>query len=175
MKTRIFLIAVTAVFAVIITAYCTVVFYFYPLRHKPIVRSAAMEFEIDPILIASIIRAESNFKHLATSPKGAKGLMQIMPATAKFIVQKNGLDDWHYNLYDPEDNIRIGTMYLQYLFSRFYVTRTVIMAYNAGEGNVATWIENGGGVAIETTPYPETNAYVDRVLNGMKFYKYRGL
>ncbi|HUM01377.1 MAG TPA: lytic transglycosylase domain-containing protein [Thermoanaerobaculia bacterium] len=110
---------------------------------------AAREFRIDPALIAAVIKAESNFVPSAISPKGARGLMQLMPATARRMGV--GRD------FDPRENIRGGTAYLAELAARFGETSVelILAAYNAGERAV----EDFGGVP----PYRETQAYVKKV------------
>ncbi|MCL2586889.1 MAG: lytic transglycosylase domain-containing protein [Firmicutes bacterium] len=140
----------------------------YPLKHQDAIKSASTEFDIEPDLIASIIRAESGFRHNVISSKGAVGLMQLMPSTARWIAQSNDID-----LTDPETNIRLGTKYLRYLFDRFGDLRTVLIAYNAGEGKVAGWLKEKGLTTLETSPYPATNAYVERVLGSRWIYRLR--
>jgi len=106
---------------------------------------------IDPRLIVAIIRRESTFNPIVTSPKGAHGLMQIMPDTAKFIANnKNfkvrfGTIDPN-NMYDPETNIKAGTWYLRYLTDKYglYGLEIVLAAYNDGPGDVDRRIKNYG-------------------------------
>ena len=110
---------------------------------------AARLHRIDPALIAAVIRAESNFVPSAISRKGARGLMQLMPATARRLgVQFD---------FDPRENIRGGTAYLAELAGRFGETSVelILAAYNAGEQAV----ESYGGIP----PYRETQAYVKKV------------
>ena len=110
---------------------------------------AAKKYRIDPALIAAVIRAESNFAPGAISRKGARGLMQLMPATARRMGVRRD--------FDPRENIRGGTAYLAELANRFGDTAVdlILAAYNAGERAV----EEFGGVP----PYRETRAYVNRV------------
>jgi len=116
--------------------------------YDDIIREIASKFRIDVPLIHSIIRAESNYNSSAVSPKGAIGLMQLMPATAKQYGVKN--------LYDPQENIEGGVKYLNDLI-RAYRGKTdlVLAAYNAGPEAV----EKYGGIP----PYPETRNYIQRV------------
>ena len=110
---------------------------------------AAKSYRIDPALIAAVIRAESNFVPSAVSRKGARGLMQLMPATARRLgVARH---------FDPKENILGGTAYLAELAERYGDTAVelILAAYNAGERAV----EEYGGVP----PYRETLAYVRRV------------
>jgi Transglycosylase SLT domain len=111
---------------------------------------AAREHRVDPALIAAVIKVESNGYAHAVSRKGARGLMQLMPATARRLGVKSP--------FDPRDNIRGGVAYLAELAERFGETNAdlILAAYNAGESAV----EEYGGVP----PYRETRDYVKRVL-----------
>jgi len=110
---------------------------------------AAKKHRVDPALIAAIIKTESNFDPSAVSRKGARGLMQLMPATARRLGVSHA--------FDPRENIRGGTAYLAELADRFGDTAVelILAAYNAGERAV----EEFGGIP----PYRETRAYVKRV------------
>lgn len=167
---RYYVLTFAIIFSVIVIAHSTVSFFAFPIKYKSTIQSVALEYDLAPEFICAVIKAESNFKPTAVSQKGAIGLMQVLPSTADFIVRKENLPTT-YDLGNPTDNIRIGACYLRYLFDRFNDERTVLSAYNAGEGNVAKWL--GERRTIEKTPFPETNAYVDRVLNAKKFYKNR--
>jgi hypothetical protein len=121
-----------------------------PSPYSSQILAAAKEHRVDPALIAAVIRAESNGVSTAISRKGARGLMQLMPATARRLgVQRP---------FDPKENIRGGTAYLAELASRYGDTRAdlVLAAYNAGERAV----EEYKGVP----PYRETREYVRKVL-----------
>jgi soluble lytic murein transglycosylase-like protein len=114
---------------------------------KSYVEEAAQKYDVNPALIDSVIQVESNYNPLAISPKGAEGLMQLMPATARrFGVQ---------NTFDPRDNIHGGVKYLKFLQETFKDDRLAIAAYNAGEGAVAKY--------NNVPPYPETMNYVAQV------------
>jgi soluble lytic murein transglycosylase-like protein len=115
-----------------------------------IVSRAAGAHRIDPALIHAVIAAESGYSTTAMSPKGAQGLMQLMPATAR----DYGVTD----LFDPRQNVDAGAQHLRRLLDTFgQDTALALAAYNAGEGAVA---RHGGRVP----PYSETQAYVPRVL-----------
>jgi len=113
------------------------------------IRAAAREHNIDPSLIAAVIRAESGFDPRARSRKGARGLMQLMPATARRLGVRNA--------YDPRENIRGGARYLAELATRYGddAVELIAAAYNAGENAVAEY----GGIP----PYRETMGYVKKV------------
>ena len=115
---------------------------------QEIVQEASERYNVDPLLVRSVIRVESNFNPLAVSPKGAQGLMQLMPSTAN----RFGVDD----AFDAKKNIEGGVRYLRYLQDRFPGDlRLRLAAYNAGEGAVAKY--------KDVPPYPETMDYVERV------------
>lgn len=104
---------------------------------------------LDPALVHAVIKAESAYRPEAVSPKGAVGLMQVMPATGR----RFGVSD----LAQPESNLKAGTTYLRHLLDRFDDVPLALAAYNAGEGAVRRF-----GNAIP--PYPETRGYVQNVL-----------
>jgi soluble lytic murein transglycosylase-like protein len=114
---------------------------------RPLVEKAAREHELDPLLVDAVIRAESGYNPAAVSPKGAAGLMQLMPSTAR----RHGVRD----RFDPGENIRAGVRYLKALREAFGDDRLALAAYNAGEGAV---LKHGG-----VPPYPETIEYLRRV------------
>ncbi len=138
----------------------------YPLRFTGLVAGWARERSLDPALVAAVIRVESRFHPDAVSPRGAIGLMQITPLTGRWIAGKLGVTNFTPNdLYDPETNVRFGTWYLVYLLDRFGEMETALRAYNAGPGTVAGWGSDPGGV------YPETSAYVKRVIDALFIYR----
>ncbi len=112
--------------------------------------SAAQRHEVDPRLVQAVIRAESNFRPRARSRRGARGLMQLMPAT----LRQYSVD----NPYDPAANIDAGTRHLRGLLDRLAL-RDALAAYNAGLGAVLRY----GGVP----PFAETEAYVARILRDL--------
>lgn len=146
----------------------------YPLKYETEIISTAQKFGVAPALVASIINAESGFNENAKSSKGALGLMQIMPSTAKWLCELQGINFQEKNLLNPETNIALGTYYVQYLLQKFESVECAICAYNAGEGNVMLWLLNekyASNNKIISTPFPETNAYLDKVLNGFEVYQ----
>src|SRR5512132_609840 len=141
-----------------------------PLRHEDIIRQQAHDKGLDPALIAAVIYAESHFRDGQVSAAGAQGLMQLTPATARYIAHKSGgtqfvVDD----LGTPQVNIAYGAYYLRYLLRRYDGNVDVALAaYNAGEGNVDRWISDAKAheraLTVTAIPYSETRAYVQRVL-----------
>ena len=125
-----------------------------PQTINAFILAAATEHGVDPFLIKAIIKAESNFDPAAVSPKGAQGLMQLMPATAR--------DLQVVDPYDPQDNIAGGTKYLRSLLDNYgWDVELSLAAYNAGPGNVKKAIPN----------IPETREYVAKVLGNYQSYQ----
>jgi hypothetical protein len=125
-------------------------------KYDPVIWEAAQKHKVDYALVKAVIKAESNFDPLAISRAGAKGLMQLMPATAGDL----GVND----SFQPEDNIHGGVRYLRYLLDLFGGNlRLALAAYNAGENAVFRY--NG------IPPYKETRTYIQRVLRSLQNYR----
>jgi soluble lytic murein transglycosylase len=141
-----------------------------PLRHEDVIVQQAERFDIDPALIAAVIKQESNFRD-QTSSAGARGLMQITPETADTIETLSGGETFVYeDLADYELNIRYGTFYLNHLLDRFGGNEVAALAgYNGGPENAAAW--GGSELEFESIPFPETSAYVESVLELRKQYR----
>lgn len=149
----------------------------YPLRYKQEIETASYVNHIEPELLASLINEESSFDNLRESRAGAIGLMQLMPATAQWLASKMQVDFSVAKLYEPQYNINMGAYYLRYLLDRFGDEYTALCAYNAGEGQVKAWLlsktYSSGDKVLKTTPYKETNAYVEKVLKNKARYSTR--
>jgi len=141
-----------------------------PLRHEDVIRQQADEKGVDAALIAAVIYSESKFSD-ATSSAGARGLMQITPAAAKFIEKQSGGTTFKLSdLSDPELNIRYGTFLLRELLDRYEGDEAAALAaYNAGPGNADEW--GGSSLAVSDIPFPETRAYVEEVLQKQQEYR----
>src|SRR5580704_16964607 len=120
---------------------------------RTLVEEAAKNLDVSPALVDSMIQVESNYNPYAVSPKGAQGLMQLMPDTAR----RFGVT----NSFDAKQNIEGGVRYLKFLQDSFKDDRLAIAAYNAGERAVTKY--------GDVPPYPETKSYVERV--GAKYTK----
>jgi peptidoglycan lytic transglycosylase len=131
----------------------------HPLRYQEIVLGHARNYGLDPALLAAVIYQESKFHAEARSDRGAVGLMQLLPETAKGIAARTGGSEFRVSdLYDPEINVRYGSWYLRHLLDKYGSERLALAAYNAGQANVDRW--RARGVAIQ---FPETRDYVDHV------------
>jgi soluble lytic murein transglycosylase len=124
-----------------------------------------------------VIYAETKFD-ARPSPAGAQGLMQILPQTAEFLAHKSGATTFTVaDLGTPQVNIAYGSYYLRDLLDH-YNGKTVLAlaAYNGGEANVDRWVEDarrdGKRMTIQAIPFPETRAYVQRVLHAQREYRH---
>jgi soluble lytic murein transglycosylase len=147
-----------------------------PLTNAAIIRQQASEKHLDPTLIAAVIFAESKFNP-RTSAAGATGLMQLEPSTAKFIARRTGGTQFTTSdLATPQVNIAYGSYYLRYLLDRYGGdVALALAAYNGGETNVDSWLAHahsrGDALTIDAIPFPETRAYVRRVLDARQAYR----
>ncbi len=152
--------------------------YVYRTPYHEVVRIVSKDYGISESVIYAVMKSESSFRLTVVSPKGAVGLMQILPSTAEFIAKKLGEEYVEESLFDPVVNIKYGAWYLAYLFAKFSPD-AAIAAYNAGEGKVSSWLKNPkyslNGKTLNTIPYAETASYVRRVnKNISKYNKYHG-
>jgi soluble lytic murein transglycosylase-like protein len=118
-----------------------------PAHIQELVEKSARAHNVDPLLVQSVIQVESNYNHYAVSPKGAEGLMQLMPGTARMLGVSNS--------FDPAQNIEAGVKYLRYLQSVYQDDRLALAAYNAGPKAVDKY--------KGTPPFAETQDYVNQV------------
>ena len=131
--------------------------YNYPLKYKEDIIENASVFGENPAFVASIIRVESRFNPNAISRRGAMGLMQILPSTAEFIAEGLGVKNFFKGmLFEPSLNIKFGCYYLKFLRKKFSDEKTILSAYNAGEGVVRTWLKDeqysNNGSTLKTVP-----------------------
>jgi soluble lytic murein transglycosylase len=153
----------------------------YPIRYQENIQLAAKTAQVDPLLVASVIRVESKFHSEDVSHAGAIGLMQLMPETASWIATKMQKDNANLyaatirqsrNLAEPASNIMLGSWYIHYLTDQFNGNEiAAVAAYNAGPKRVGDWLStrewNGSLETINEIPVGETRHFVDRV-----FYNY---
>ena len=166
----------TALIAAAFTVICVIAGVIYLVREysTPEAFSAHVQkysfmYGVDANLVYAVIKAESNFEEDAVSAKGARGLMQIMPATEQFIAEKLGVTG--QDIFQPETNIRFGVWYLSYLLERFGTRELAAAAYNAGEGTLRRWIEEGFDGKPMHIPYFETRVYVNDVIKFFELYR----
>jgi len=125
-------------------------------EYEPMIKACAEKYGVNINLVKAVIHAESGYNPNAVSNKGASGLMQLMPGTAKSLNVNNS--------FNPKDNVEGGVKYLRFLLDTFRGDiQLALAAYNAGMGNVAKY----GGIP----PFPETRTYIDRVLAYMQSYQ----
>jgi len=147
-----------------------------PLEHADIIRQQASQKHLDPALVAAVIYAETKFDP-RTSPAGAEGLMQILPATAMFLAHRSGATSFTTaDLATPQVNIAYGTYYLRYLLDEYHGDETLALAaYNGGEANVDRWVAAahaaGEPFSLASIPFPETRGYVAKVETAERQYR----
>lgn len=147
-----------------------------PLQDAGVIREQAAAKDLDPALIAAVIYAESKFEP-RTSSAGALGLMQILPATAHYIARLSGGSSFTTgDLATPAINVAYGSYYLRYLLDHYDGDEMLaVAAYNAGLANVDEWVAGahakGHSLTVDAIPFPETQAYVQRVLEAQREYR----
>jgi peptidoglycan lytic transglycosylase len=147
-----------------------------PLADASVIREQAAAKHLDPALIAAVIYAETKFEP-RTSAAGALGLMQLEPETAAFIARRSGGTRFTTeDLATPRINVAYGSWYLRYLLQRYEGEELLaIAAYNAGLANVDAWVARaraaGRRLSVSAIPFPETRAYVERVLRAQREYR----
>jgi soluble lytic murein transglycosylase len=149
-----------------------------PLSYSDVIRQQAAEKHLDPALVAAVIYAETKFQP-RDSAAGAVGPMQIMPQTASFLARRSGATTFTTSdLNTPQVNIAYGSYYLRYLLDEYHGKLTLALAaYNGGESNVDRWLSaarsHGQAFEVSDIPFPETRAYVQRVLHAEQQYKHK--
>lgn len=150
----------------------------YPTPYRDYLQKASRSRAIDEAWVYGIIRQESRFMHYAKSSVGAGGLMQVMPATAKWIAKKLGLNTYHDGmLHDIDTNVNLGTYYMRYTLDTFNGQEVMATAaYNAGPSRARRWAASvplEGAIYAETIPFGETRNYVKKVLANAHMYAAR--
>ena len=158
------------IFVALVVLFAFVLFIFpcwsHPILYWDEVSAASTEFGVPAYFIYAVIKTESGFRRNAVSPKGAVGLMQILPSTYEEIKQELAIEG--NDLTEPRDNIRAGTYYLAKLYRKFGNWDIALAAYNAGIGAVSKWLEDDP--TLESIPYPETDRYVILVNRAYREY-----
>jgi soluble lytic murein transglycosylase len=139
-----------------------------------VIRAEAQRRGVDPAFAAALIRQESNFTPTATSPVGARGLMQVMPTVGRALA--GGSRAWDpAHLWVPEVNVPLGMRHLATSLGRYPHPAYALAAYNAGEGRLRRWRQRAGAedpeLFVERIPYEETRDYVRIILRNQAMYE----
>jgi soluble lytic murein transglycosylase len=149
----------------------------YPQPYWDTIKAESAKNNLDPYLVASLIRQESEFDPSVISYANAYGLMQLIPLVGKTMAREEGLAHFQtFQLLDPETNIRLGTRYLRQMLDRFGgVEEYALAAYNAGDNRVADWQSAGPyhGIDefVESIPFTQTREYVEAIRRNQETYK----
>ena len=149
----------------------------FPEPYWDTIKTESAKNNLDPYLVASLIRQESEFNPSVISYANAWGLMQLLPSVGKAMAREEGMTHFQtFQLLDPETNIRLGTRYLRQMLERFGgVQEYALAAYNAGDSRVADW-EAAGPYAgmdefVESIPFTQTREYVQAILRNEEIYR----
>lgn len=147
----------------------------FPAPHRDVMQNFTRQVDLDDAWVYGLIRQESRFVQVAKSSAGASGLMQLMPATARWVAKRLGLKDFHQGLVNELDtNLALGTYYLKHVYDRLDGSPVLATAaYNAGPGRARRWQDAQpmeGMVYIESIPFNETRDYVKKVLSNAAYY-----
>ena len=175
------IIAIALLFAILIdTAWMMADKMLHPRKYSEIVEKYSKEYNIPEDVIFATIKVESNFDPNAVSVAGARGLMQMMPSTFEWLTGDEHLGEYlsPSMLFDAEVNIRYGTYYLKYLYTKFdHNWNTVAAAYNGGEGNVTKWLadsrysDGAGNLIGFPKEFGETKNYVRKIAKERQNYQ----
>jgi len=152
--------------------------YFYSIKYSGLITKYSTEYSLDPYMVSSVIKTESNFDNGAKSQKDAFGLMQITTETGQWAAGLMKINNFNSDLlYDPEFNIKMGCWYLSNLKTEFNGNMDLVLAaYNGGRGNVQKWLNNSknssNGLTLDYIPFKETDKYVKRVNTNYKIYRF---
>jgi soluble lytic murein transglycosylase len=147
----------------------------YPTPYRELFHSSASEVGLDEAWVYGITRQESRFMHQAKSGVGASGLMQLMPATAKWVAKRMGLNDYNHSMiHDLSTNIEFGTYYMRYTLDLMGGQAVMATAgYNAGPSRAKRWMATEpleAAIYIECIPFAETRNYVQKVMANAQIY-----
>lgn len=143
----------------------------FPTKYSAEISAACEKYGVERAVVFSVVNVESHFRADVQSPKGAIGLMQVMPSTAKMLAAQGEEID----LFDPQQNINFGVQYLSRLIARFENLQTALCAYNAGPTTVQKWLADENcstdGKTLQNIPYAETKNYFSRFEKSYRYYK----
>jgi soluble lytic murein transglycosylase len=149
----------------------------FPEPYWDTIKAESAKNNLDPYLVASLIRQESEFNPSAVSYANAWGLMQLLPSVGRAMAREEGIKNFEtFQLLDPETNIRLGTRYLRHTLDHFGgVPEYALAAYNAGDERVADWEAagpyHGMDEFIESIPFTQTREYVEAILRNIETYR----
>ena len=149
----------------------------YPEPYWDTIKAESAKYNLNPYLVASLIRQESEFNPSAISYANAYGLMQLLPSVGHSMARELGMARFQtFQLLDPETNIRLGTRYLRQMLDKFGgVQEYALAAYNAGDNRVTEWQAagpySGMDEFIESIPFTQTREYVEAILRNEETYK----
>jgi soluble lytic murein transglycosylase len=149
----------------------------FPQPYWPDIKENAASNGLDPYMVASLIRQESEFNPGAVSNKSAYGLMQLLPSVGKSMAKQEGIHHFETNqLLDPSTNIRLGTLYLKHTLDKFGGRpEYAFAAYNAGDERVVDWQSIGHyrdmDEFVESIPFTETREYVQAIVRNQQIYR----
>ena len=149
----------------------------FPEPYWETIKAESAKNNLDPYLVASLIRQESEFNPSAISYANAYGLMQLLPSSGRALAREEGIRNFQtYQLLNPEMNIRLGTRYLRQMLDRFGgVQEYALAAYNAGDSRVADWETagpyHGMDEFVESIPFTQTRDYVEAILRNIETYR----
>lgn len=175
---RLFYTFIIILLVVLIIEISNIVKILFPLNYSELIYKYSREYNLNPYLIAAVIKTESNYNPKAQSAKNAFGLMQITPATGEWAAKEMKLGNFNNEkLLDPEFNISMGCWYLDNLKKEFNGNMDLVLAaYNGGRGNVEKWLADSShskdGVNLHYIPFKETDKYIKRVKVNYNIYKF---
>ena len=147
----------------------------YPLPFLPSIQRWSAKAGVDPMMTSGLIKQESAFSPQARSGANAQGLMQLLPKTARTLARQARVGYSRGRLYDPDYNIRLGTIYLSGLIQGFGNIESALAAYNAGEDHVAAWTSGQNyrepAEFVDSIPFTETREYVEIVTRNAEIYR----
>jgi len=178
-KIKIIFEIIVVILVILVLLYLYSKTFIYKTTYLEYIETNCAGSSIDPYLVLSIIRVESGFNTNAISSKEAKGLMQIKDTTYSDVADLFSITNDKINLYDPETNLKIGIAYFKRLVTKYdgnyYIA---LLAYNAGMGNVNTWINTGvipkdlDYYIVPNIPFNETKNYLRKVMTTYNTYKF---
>ncbi|MBR7091063.1 MAG: lytic transglycosylase domain-containing protein [Clostridia bacterium] len=160
---------------IILMLYLGMMSVMYPQKYQNCIQRYADYYGVDSSIVAGIINCESGYNPDVISHAGAVGLMQIMPSTGQYLAELLNIPNHDESkLTEISYNIMLGTFYVSILMDKYGDVPTMLAGYNAGPGKVDIWLRDTkysqDGRTLDTTPYRETNAYIDKVQKNIRIY-----